>query len=144
MSPQQNATLEGLPVWGADDETVGDSFLWMVWGPHQAPSITVVYGRYVGPSAPQVTRIDGTLWRYQRRIGVIQPSGLYIEARALILSRPHVLVVCLLLAAYPSLAFYRGPLRRWRRHRKGSCLNCGYNLTANESGTCPECGEKVE
>ena len=37
-------------------------------------------------------------------------------------------------AAYPMLAFIRGPLRRWRRHRKGLCLRCGYNLEGNVSG----------
>ena len=49
----------------------------------------------------------------------------------------------LLLAAYPTIAFIRGPLRRWRRRRKGLCLRCGYNLTGNESGVCPECGTKI-
>lgn len=42
---------------------------------------------------------------------------------------------------YPVLAFFRGPIRRWRRYRKGLCSNCGYNLTGNTSGICPECGE---
>ena len=46
----------------------------------------------------------------------------------------------LALAAYPTLAFIRGPLRRWRRRKRGQCINCGYDLTGNESGTCPECG----
>ena len=45
-----------------------------------------------------------------------------------------------LFAAYPATAFIRGPLRRWRRRRKGRCLTCGYNLTGNVSGVCPECG----
>ena len=27
-----------------------------------------------------------------------------------------------------------------RRYRKGCCQKCGYNLTGNVSGTCPECG----
>ena len=35
----------------------------------------------------------------------------------------------------------------WRRERKrprpGHCRSCGYNLTGNVSGVCPECGEKV-
>ncbi len=34
----------------------------------------------------------------------------------------------------------------WRRHRRippGHCQKCGYNLTGNVSGVCPECGEKV-
>jgi hypothetical protein len=34
-------------------------------------------------------------------------------------------------------------LRRYRRKKKGLCLTCGYNLTGNVSGICPECGEKI-
>ena len=34
--------------------------------------------------------------------------------------------------------------RRWRRHPPGHCTKCGYDLTANVSGVCPECGTKVE
>ena len=51
--------------------------------------------------------------------------------------------VVLLLGWYPTIAFIRGPLRRWRRHRKGLCTQCGYDLTDNVSGTCPECGTAV-
>ena len=29
------------------------------------------------------------------------------------------------------------------RLKKGQCIQCGYNLTGNQSGTCPECGVKV-
>lgn len=46
----------------------------------------------------------------------------------------------ILFAAYPTVAFIRGPLRRSRRRRKGLCLKCGYDLTGNVSGVCPECG----
>ena len=42
---------------------------------------------------------------------------------------------------YPLTAFIRGPVRRWRRRRKGLCIKCGYDLTGNISGVCPECGE---
>ena len=31
--------------------------------------------------------------------------------------------------------------RRRRRKKLGQCLNCCYDLTGNESGVCPECGE---
>jgi len=34
--------------------------------------------------------------------------------------------------------------RRDRRHPKGHCQKCGYDLTGNESGICPECGSKIE
>jgi len=36
--------------------------------------------------------------------------------------------------------------RRWRRRFRlthGLCLTCGYNLTGNVSGRCPECGERI-
>jgi hypothetical protein len=35
----------------------------------------------------------------------------------------------------------------WYRDRRippGHCQNCGYNLTGNVSGICPECGERVD
>jgi hypothetical protein len=35
---------------------------------------------------------------------------------------------------------------RWRisgRDLPGHCLGCGYNLTGNVSGICPECGETI-
>ncbi len=30
-----------------------------------------------------------------------------------------------------------------RRRRRGLCVRCGYDLTGNDSGVCPECGEAV-
>ena len=45
---------------------------------------------------------------------------------------------------YPTTAFIRGPLRRWRRRKRGECANCGYNLTGNVTGVCSECGTKIE
>ena len=55
-----------------------------------------------------------------------------------------LVVPAALFAAYPIIAFHRGPLRHWRRRRKGFCQKCGYDLTGNESGTCPECGTEVK
>jgi hypothetical protein len=49
-------------------------------------------------------------------------------------------LVFVTLAAVPTIAFIRGPLRQWRRRRRGLCVSCGYNLTGNLSGSCPECG----
>lgn len=46
-------------------------------------------------------------------------------------------------ALLPTTAFLRGPLRRYMRRRRGACIRCGYDLSYNESGTCPECGEAV-
>jgi len=46
--------------------------------------------------------------------------------------------------AYPAIAFARGPLRRYRRRRRGLCLTCGYDLIGNVTGVCSECGEATE
>jgi hypothetical protein len=37
-------------------------------------------------------------------------------------------------------ALSRGPCRRAARIASGLCLKCGYDLTGNISGICPECG----
>ncbi|MHC4698780.1 MAG: hypothetical protein ACYTFA_18780, partial [Planctomycetota bacterium] len=42
------------------------------------------------------------------------------------------------------LPVVQGPIRRWYRLRMGWCIFCGYNLTGNLSGRCPECGARVE
>ncbi len=48
-----------------------------------------------------------------------------------------------LCAAFPAF-FYtlcaQAAWKRRRRSRHGLCLHCGYNLTGNTSGRCPECG----
>ena len=52
-------------------------------------------------------------------------------------------ILCFLFLIYPALAYMRGPLGRHGRRKRGLCLNCGYDLTGNVSGICPECGEKI-
>ena len=49
-----------------------------------------------------------------------------------------------LLAAYPTIAFVRGPLRRWRHRREGRCVKCGYDLRGSVFGVCSECGNHFE
>jgi hypothetical protein len=58
-------------------------------------------------------------------------------------TRAPIWLLPLPFAIYPTIVFIRGPYRRYRRRKKGLCLNCGYNLTGNVSGICPECGEKI-
>lgn len=50
----------------------------------------------------------------------------------------------MLLAAYPAATFVRGPLRRWRRRRNGSCVNCGYTLRGLTEPRCPECSTEFD
>lgn len=45
------------------------------------------------------------------------------------------------------IAPFVGAAKHWwrtTRHRRGHCRKCGYNLTGNVSGRCPECGTEVE
>ena len=51
--------------------------------------------------------------------------------------------VFLMLAAIALTRWLRGPYRRRYRRRHNLCLICGYNLTGNTSGRCPECGTAV-
>ncbi len=53
-------------------------------------------------------------------------------------------LVATVLAVYPTVAIARGPLRRWRRRKRGACVACGYDLTGNVSGVCPECGTEIK
>ena len=50
-----------------------------------------------------------------------------------------------LLAALPVYRLNRRLVDRWhaRRRRRGHCAACGYDLTGNVSGVCPECGGTV-
>jgi hypothetical protein len=47
--------------------------------------------------------------------------------------------LALLAASPPALAALRASTCR-RRRKSGRCPGCGYDLTANVSGVCPECG----
>lgn len=33
--------------------------------------------------------------------------------------------------------------RREERRANGQCVECGYSLTGNRSGVCPECGRRI-
>ena len=61
------------------------------------------------------------------------PRWVFIAATdglvAVILAGPGIVLTALLV--------------RRRRPRPGRCAECGYDLTGNESGVCPECGRKV-
>lgn len=49
----------------------------------------------------------------------------------------------LVCAAYPLLVVIRKAFRGGRREGRGECLTCGYSLTGNTSGVCPECGTRI-
>ena len=55
---------------------------------------------------------------------------------------PHWLLVVVLLVPPGWWAVAR--VRGWRRRTAGLCRRCGYDLTGNVSGVCPECGTPVK
>ena len=91
------------------------------------------------PPAIINSKIQWPGWDYQ--FGSMPIRNLYLQATTLSISFIVPLVISLLSAIYPTFTIIRGPIRRYRRRRKGLCLKCGYNLTGNESGICPECGQ---
>lgn len=49
-----------------------------------------------------------------------------------------------LLGAYPAYAVTLELIRIITRRRRGLCGNCGYDLRGNDSGRCPECGNRFD
>jgi Na+/melibiose symporter-like transporter len=102
-------------------------------------------------------RTVSTSWRYWAAIaGIVAPSAvLQFSLRRLGIPmawrgpfRGLVVAITVILCWAILLAF-RKTIRRtlWRLlldHGIPCCTSCGYDLTGNESGICPECGEPVE
>ena len=93
----------------------------------------------IGPAGARVEGFwaDGDGCRWARlpngRVVTFRPRGLL----------GNLFLGCLLGGAvHVSVAAWR---RRFdRRWAPGHCRQCGYDLTGNESGVCPECGRAVE
>ena len=113
-------------------------------------SVRNLQARY-GPHHPDSRwRLQaGDLWPPARHLDLTFGDGARATAPPVLynFARQHAIplwVPVLIFAACPGAAFACGSVRRWRRRRRGRCLECGYNLTGNVSGVCPECGVSVE
>jgi len=97
--------------------------------------------------------VRASLWRVKKRAAAGQVASLLRYDLGLRLpwirdvGRPGTRVtsytlplwIPLVVVAIPTVVFwYRG-----RRPPPGHCQTCGYNLTGNVSGRCPECGKPV-
>ena len=90
-----------------------------------------------------IVRVDGRFGHRSRLGGLLVTCDYsFPYARLICAAVPHYAVFVALIA-YPVIALVGGPLRQWRRRRRGLCLKCGYNTTGNETGACPECGNTI-
>jgi len=60
-----------------------------------------------------------------------------VPAKCFLIALP-LWFLALVFSIYPTTALIRGPLRRYRRRRKGLCLKYGYSLTGNPYLFVPE------
>ena len=104
---------------------------WLVW--LDAGAVKVQYASH---RAEETWRV----WSFSRKADF---TNWWVQIQG----SPGILVVPIWLLMLPILIValttcYRFWLDR-RRIPPGHCRKCGYNLTGNMSGVCPECGEKT-
>ncbi len=93
---------------------------------HPAPGSTMTF-------LFTVAGVEVTLWN-----NIVVPRVIWLPTVTLV-NVPYWLPLPLF-AAYPIIAFIRGPLRRYRRRKRGLCVACGYDLRGSP-GRCSECGQ---
>lgn len=133
----------GTVILGVANLVLPRPIIWKRVSTFPTSTVTVQHGVF---SVVHWSESDKKLSSYQ--FGIVErngipwptPSGSYLVLRRLTLP---LWIPFVLFGAYPTFALFRGPLRRQRRRRRGECIGCGYDLTGNESGVCPECGSKT-
>jgi len=89
------------------------------------------------------------VWRKQssRSLGLPHRGARIASPNSYTVRRTHIVfpiwAAFLVLSIGPILALIIGLLRHQHRLRRMECLLCGYNLFANTSGICPECGTPI-
>ena len=91
--------------------------------------------------------LDNSGWQvgHFRNTGAAERLGLRVLPRIFRQRKPAILTLkipiwlALVVIALPTaILWYRD-----RRPPKGHCQSCGYDLTGNVSGICPECGASI-
>jgi hypothetical protein len=113
----------------------------VVWGPH--------------PDVPNRPRLRESGWRTEeadrkdpwwKRLGLIWPifhrwnDATFPGGHAFQSTEVYIPFwsLCAVIAVVPTWLWWRD-----RPFPKGHCQTCGYNLTGNVSGICPECGTPI-
>lgn len=53
----------------------------------------------------------------------------------------HMMLLISLAGVWTLIEFIKDRIARQRVAQVGHCFRCGYNLTGNTTGRCPECGQ---
>ncbi len=103
--------------------------------------------RAVGPfggqwrtAVPRRVAADGDLRSAAGRDGGRTGQGVFVELSYV---RMPFWIPVVVLLFHPVRSLMTGPWRQRRRRRRNQCLTCGYSLTGNTSGICPECGTAI-
>jgi hypothetical protein len=82
-------------------------------------------------------------------VGVLFDGGMTIRKEAGVIGQAATwLLIAVSVPVFVAFGCYQlwkaaGPDVRDERKAAGQCAGCGYDLTGNMSGECPECGEVV-
>lgn len=101
---------------------------------------------YIGPMSRNANGID-IAWtsangQFGQSIAVPDPStGKWIITKHVF--GTYYMEIFPWFASVPFVWRVMWAIRREARRREGTCLHCGYNLTGNLSGVCPECGAAI-
>jgi hypothetical protein len=115
-----------LSIWGATI-AVGNGGVMVLWSWRLDPGINIYDSRFAeDPSVPDLCwwpTLESGLFPWNRTAGLTCPIWMIVVS------------LTLLARLLSHLA---------RRIPPGHCEHCGYNLTGNVSGRCPECGTAIK
>ena len=128
--------------------TVGMCWIWLSTNRQEVPALLVRYPPI------EIHVAYGSLWvsseptfrtwlTHPVELGSVYYANRFARPEDFVLRLPLWSVACAFAAAFIGL-LGTPAYRRWSRRRAGGCAECGYSLTGNVSGVCPECGTEVK
>lgn len=132
-------TLPGARSWGAGYPYKAARGEWVVLPRFSEGLLRIRYCTVV-PGGPLISAHFGPVLgiRYDVVTDTRFKAGTFVDR---MLYAP-IWMLLLLTLPYPIMNLVRG-YRPYSRHKKGLCRQCGYDLTGNVSGRCPECGTAI-
>lgn len=131
------ASMMMSTLWRVSTGYFKAPFVKDTWIEFRAERMRIEINRHIGTEPPTAeAAFFGAMLQPVPR----QFAGVSWSKSQLALAAGPSILLLLVLTAYPTVTILRGPWRRHRRRKEGLCMACGYDLTGNVSGICPECG----